>query len=77
LPSEPSRLAGTQGVEMKTEAFRAMLTLAEPVREMTAGTTLRLQVIVRNTSSETWPGKDASGKLAVRLGNHWRNANVH
>ena len=74
LPSEPIQFASGEGCALKNEAFKAQLSVSGAETKWLAGAAKKIYVTVKNASTVTWPGKAVSGKLAVRLGNHWRDA---
>jgi hypothetical protein len=53
--------------------FNALITVDNPVRELTAGQTAAMPVTVKNTSSLSWPWSPPSGEPSgtVRLAYHW------
>jgi hypothetical protein len=74
LPSELLEASSKSGSPMKHAAFNAQLSLADTDLHFAAGTSKKISVTVKNTSPETWPGRETSGKFPVKLGNHWRDA---
>jgi len=73
LPSEPIQSTSGEGQAMKPEAFKAQLSVEVDETAWLAGAAKKILVTVKNLSPVVWPGKAVSGKMAVRLGNHWRD----
>jgi SAM-dependent methyltransferase len=71
----PSELAPVETLEaLENDAYKAEITLSEPLLNVKAGSKITIRVKIKNLSNVTWPSfADSSGKYNINLGNHWLN----
>lgn len=71
----PSELAPVETLEaLEGDAYKAQITLSEPLLNVKAGSKITIRVKIKNLSNVTWPSfADSSGKYNINLGNHWLN----
>lgn len=51
--------------------FAQEITVVSPIRQMRAGSPVTMPVVVKNTSSQTWPMGDEEESRSVRLAYQW------
>ncbi|RUR83321.1 methyltransferase domain-containing protein [Chlorogloeopsis fritschii PCC 9212] len=71
----PSELAPIENLEsLEDAAYRAEITLQEPLNIVKPGSTTTIKVKVKNLSNVTWKSSGESNeKHYINLGNHWLN----
>lgn len=71
----PSGLAPVESLNaLEDDAYKAEITLLEPLPNLNAGSKTTLRFNIKNISNVTWVSfVDSNGKYNINVGNHWLN----
>jgi len=74
-PAPPALGQSATTTTLPDSAYKAQITLPEPLTTLNAGSRHILRVSVKNVSSVTWPALgNVVGHYQIQLGNHWLTA---
>ena len=77
IPPGPNKEGqpAAKGFPIPDGAFKARLTLAEPLPRLHTGQKYVIRVILENSSQISWPGRQPEWQYQITIGNRWLNTN--